>query len=88
MLWERREEIDFSRPVLPYLMTAVRNRSIDFLRSRKLHGDGTCGLDTLDGYVRRLVATVARMSLIFRSSGTRSTTACRNSPSSAGVSSC
>ena len=56
MLWERREEIDFSRPVLPYLMTAVRNRSIDFLRSRKLHGDGTCGLDTLDGYVRRLVA--------------------------------
>lgn len=56
MLWERREEIDFSRPVLPYLMTAVRNRSIDFLRSRKSHGDGTCGLDTLDGYVRRLVA--------------------------------
>lgn len=36
MLWERREEIDFSRPVLPYLMTAVRNRSIDFLRSRQV----------------------------------------------------
>ena len=56
MLWERREEIDFSRPVLPYLMMAVRNRSIDCLRSRKSHGEGSCGLDTLDGYVRRLVA--------------------------------
>lgn len=56
MLWERRAEIDFSRPVLPFLMTAVRNRSIDSLRSRKSHGEGTCGLDTLDGYVRRLVA--------------------------------
>ena len=44
MLWKRRTEIDFSRPVLPYLTTAVRNRSID------------CGLDTLDGYVRCLVA--------------------------------
>ena len=43
-------------PVLPYLMTAVRNRSIDCLRSRKSHGEGSCGLDTLDGYVRRLVA--------------------------------
>ena len=29
MLWKRRTEIDFSRPVLPYLTTAVRNRSID-----------------------------------------------------------
>ena len=35
MLWKRRTEIDFSRPVLPYLTTAVRNRSIDCLRSRK-----------------------------------------------------
>ena len=56
MLWKRRTEIDFSRPVLPYLTTAVRNRSIDCLRSRKSRGDGTCGLDTLDGYVRCLVA--------------------------------
>ena len=56
MLWKRRTEIDFSRPVLPYLTTAVRNRSIDCLRSRKSRGEGTCGLDTLDGYVRCLVA--------------------------------
>lgn len=55
MLWKRRTEIDFSRPVLPYLTTAVRNRSIDCLRSRKSRGEGTCGLDTLDGYVRCLV---------------------------------
>ena len=56
---EREEDlelIDFSRPVLPYLTTAVRNRSIDCLRSRKSRGEGTCGLDTLDGYVRCLVA--------------------------------
>ena len=53
MLWKRRTEIDFSRPVLPYLTTAVRNRSIDCLRSRKSRGEGTCGLD---GYVRCLVA--------------------------------
>ena len=33
MLWKRRTEIDFSRPVLPYLTTAVRNRSIDCLLS-------------------------------------------------------
>lgn len=52
MLWKRRTEIDFSRPVLPYLTTAVRNRSIDCLRNRKSRGEDTCGLDTLDGYVR------------------------------------
>ena len=56
MLWKRRTEIDFSRTLLPYLTTYVRNRSIDCLRSRKSRGDGTCGLDTLDGYVRCLVA--------------------------------
>ncbi len=56
MLWKRRTEIDFSRPVLPYLTTAVRNRSIDCLRNRKSRGEDTCGLDTLDGYVRCLVA--------------------------------
>ena len=56
MLWKRRTEIVFSRPVRPYLSTAVRNRSIDCLRSRKSRGEGTCGLDTLDGYVRCLVA--------------------------------
>ena len=50
------ELIDFSRPVLPYLTTAVRNRSIDCLRNRKSRGEDTCGLDTLDGYVRCLVA--------------------------------
>lgn len=88
MLWERREEIDFSRPVLPYLMTAVRNRSIDCLRSRKSHGEGSCGLDTLDGYVRRLVADRCEGSSTFRGFGTRSTTAYRSSPSSAGASFC
>ena len=56
MLWKRRTEIDFSRPVLPYLTTAVRNRSIDCLRNRKSRGEDTCGLDTLDGYVRCRVA--------------------------------
>ena len=56
MLWKRRTEIDFSRPVLPYLTTAVRNRSIDCLRNRKSRGEDSCGLDTRDGYVRCLVA--------------------------------
>ena len=56
MLWKWRTEIDFSRPVLPYLTTAVRNRSIDCLRNRKSRGEDTCGLDTLDGYVRCPVA--------------------------------
>ena len=56
MLWKRGFESELSRLVLPYLTTAVRNRSIDCLRSRKSRGEGTCGLDTLDGYVRCLVA--------------------------------
>ena len=34
-LWERREEVDFDRPLLPLLFVAVKNRAIDLLRSKK-----------------------------------------------------
>lgn len=33
-LWERREEVDFDRPLLPLLFVAVKNRAIDLLRSK------------------------------------------------------
>lgn len=32
-LWEKREEIDFSRPLSPYLYRAVYNRSLNLIRS-------------------------------------------------------
>ena len=37
-LWERREEVDFDRPLLPLLFVAVKNRAIDLLRSKKWRG--------------------------------------------------
>lgn len=43
-LWERREEVDFDRPLLPLLFVAVKNRAIDLLRSKKWRG-GESGLD-------------------------------------------
>lgn len=46
-LWERREEVDFDRPLLPLLFVAVKNRAIDLLRSKKWRG-GESGLDELD----------------------------------------
>ena len=45
-LWERREEVDFDRPLLPLLFVAVKNRAIDLLRSKKWRG-GESGLDEL-----------------------------------------
>lgn len=39
-LWERREEVDFDRPLLPLLFVAVKNRAIDLLRSKKWRGGG------------------------------------------------
>ena len=38
-LWERREEVDFDRPLLPLLFVAVKNRAIDLLRSKKWRGE-------------------------------------------------
>ena len=43
-LWERREEVDFDRPLLPLLFVAVKNRG------------GESGLDELDVCIRTLVA--------------------------------
>ena len=54
-LWERREEVDFDRPLLPLLFVAVKNRAIDLLRSKKWRG-GESGLDELDVCIRTLVA--------------------------------
>lgn len=51
-LWERREEVDFDRPLLPLLFVAVKNRAIDLLRSKKWRG-GESGLDELDVYNRQ-----------------------------------
>lgn len=53
-LWERREEVDFDRPLLPLLFVAVKNRAIDLLRSKKWRG-GESGLDELDVCIRTLV---------------------------------
>ena len=49
-LWERREEVDFDRPLLPLLFVAVKNRAIDLLRSKKWRG-GESGLDELDVWI-------------------------------------
>lgn len=54
-LWERREEVDFDRPLLPLLFVAVKNRAIDLQRSKKWRG-GESGLDELDVCIRTLVA--------------------------------
>ena len=54
-LWERREEVDFDRPLLPLLFVAVNNRAIVLLRSKKWRG-GESGLDELDVCIRTLVA--------------------------------
>ncbi len=54
-LWERREEVDFDRPLLPLLFVAVKNRAIDLLRSKKWRG-GESGQDELDVCIRTLVA--------------------------------
>ncbi|WP_303179782.1 RNA polymerase sigma-70 factor [uncultured Butyricimonas sp.] len=35
-LWSHREEIDFSRPILPYLFSLTRNRAINYLAHRKV----------------------------------------------------
>ena len=43
-LWERREEVDFDRPLLPLLFVAVKG------------GGGESGLDELDVCIRTLVA--------------------------------
>lgn len=53
-LWERREEVDFDRPLLPLLFVAVKNRAIDLLRSKKWRG-GESGLDELDVCIRTLI---------------------------------
>lgn len=54
-LWERWEEVDFDRPLLPLLFVAVKNRAIDLLRSKKWRG-GESGQDELDVCIRTLVA--------------------------------
>ena len=54
-LWERREEVDFDRPLLPLLFVAVKNRAIDLLRSKKWRG-GESGQDELDVCIRTRVA--------------------------------
>ena len=48
-LWERREEVDFDRPLLPLLFVAVKN-------APKNGGGGESGLDELDVCIRTLVA--------------------------------
>ena len=56
MLWKRRtgDRLLASGAALPDDGRA--EPSIDCLRNRKSRGEDTCGLDTLDGYVRCLVA--------------------------------
>lgn len=55
-LWERRQHLDFSRSLLPLLTVAVKNRSIDLLRSagRKLRDDCPAAAE-LDEYLRMLI---------------------------------
>ena len=52
-LWERREEVDFDRPLLPLLFVAVKNRAIDLLRSKKWRG-GECCISGLSEQCRRV----------------------------------
>ncbi|WP_018336661.1 RNA polymerase sigma-70 factor [Butyricimonas synergistica] len=35
-VWNNRERIDFSRPILPYLFSLTRNRAINYLTHRKV----------------------------------------------------
>jgi len=38
-LWEHRVKVDFSRPILPYLLNLTRNRSIDYLKHQKVKSE-------------------------------------------------
>ena len=88
MLWKRRTEIDFSRPVLPYLTTAVRNRSIDSSATANRVAKTPAGSIRSTDMSAAWLPTAAKRSSIFRGFGMRSTTACRSSPNSAGASFC
>ncbi len=56
MLWKRRTGDRLSRPGAALPDDGRAEPGIDCLRNRKSRGEDTCGLDTLDGYVRCLVA--------------------------------
>lgn len=51
-LWERREEVDFDRPLLPLLFVAVKNRAIDLLRSKKWRGGNPDWTSWMSVFVR------------------------------------
>jgi RNA polymerase sigma-70 factor (ECF subfamily) len=38
-LWDKREQVDTSRPMKPFLFTAVRNRCLNHLRDSRYHDD-------------------------------------------------
>ncbi|MEA3477092.1 MAG: sigma factor, partial [Bacteroidota bacterium] len=46
-LWEKREEIDVSKSVKSYLSTAIRNRSLNYLRDNKKFDTGLMDVEGL-----------------------------------------
>ena len=65
-LWERREEVDFDRPLLPLLFVAVKNRAIDLLRSKKWRGGNPDWTSWMSVFVR-LSPTISKRSSSYRS---------------------
>ena len=65
-LWERREEVDFDRPLLPLLFVAVKNRAIDLLRSKNWRGGNPDWTSWMSVFVR-LSPTISKRSSSYRS---------------------
>ncbi len=56
-LWEHRQQLDFSRSLLPLLTVSVKNRSIDHLRHSKISAPADRRAeDELDEYLHNLIA--------------------------------
>ncbi len=49
-LWEKRDEVDFSRSLKSYLFTSVHNRCLNYIRDNKKFSDNTNLQNQNDGY--------------------------------------
>ena len=61
-LWERREEVDFDRPLLPLLFVAVKNRAL-----QKMAGGGNPDWTSWMSVFVRLSPTISKRSSSYRS---------------------
>ena len=47
-LWEKREDIDFEKPMKPYLFTSVHNRCLNFIRDNKKFNNDELTVEALE----------------------------------------